>query len=43
MKVCEMCGAQNDDVFTKCSVYKIKKMEFKEEYVNEISRFSNRL
>lgn len=20
MKVCEMCGAQNDDVFTKCSV-----------------------
>ena len=24
-------------------VYKIKKMEFKEEYVNEISRFSNRL
>ena len=21
MKVCEMCGAQNDDVFTKCSVW----------------------
>lgn len=20
MKVCEMCGAQNDDVFTKCAV-----------------------
>ena len=27
----------------KILVYKIKKMEFKEEYVNEISRFSNRL
>ena len=27
----------------KIPVYKIKKMEFKKEYVNEISRFSNRL
>ena len=29
--------------FCSIQVYKIKKMEFKEEYVNEISRFSNRL
>jgi len=27
----------------KISVYRIKKMKCKEEYVNEISRFSNRL
>ena len=31
------------EITEKFPVYRIKKMKFKEEYVNEIGRFSNRL
>ena len=42
----EFCNSNCENCYEKMvdkDNHKIKKMEFKEEYVNEISRFSNRL